>query len=159
MACWLFKSEGDVYPIDALAAEKGRRTCWDGVRNYQARNMMRDEMKKGDLALFYHSRSEPMAIMGVVEIVAEGYPDPSQFDPKSPYHDPKAEPATPRWFMVDIALRARLKRPVTLAELKEAGGFEDMPLTQKGSRLSVQPVAKKHFEAIVRLGGLDPRKL
>ncbi len=159
MKYWLFKSEGDVYPIEKLQAEKGKRTCWDGVRNYQARNLMRDEMKKGDLALFYHSRSEPIAVVGVVEIVKESYPDHTQFDPDSDYYDEKATEDAPRWMMVDIRYRAKLTRPVSLQELKEDGRFEGMMLTQKGSRLSVQPVEKKHFDAVLKLGGLDPKKL
>ena len=159
MAYWLFKSEADVYPIDALEAEKGKRTFWDGIRNYQARNLLRDDMKKGELALFYHSRSKPMAVVGVVEIVKEGYPDHTQFDPKSNYYDEKADPEDPRWYMVDIKLRAKLERPVTLQELKEDGRFDDMMLCQRGARLSVQPVTKKHFDAILKLGGLDPKKL
>lgn len=159
MQHWLFKSEGDVYPITKLAAEKGKRTCWDGVRNYQVRNMMRDEMSKGDLALFYHSRSEPMAVMGVVQIVKEGYPDHTQFDPESNYFDEKAQADDPRWYMVDIKLVAAFKTPVTLQTIKADPRFEGMPLIQKGCRLSVQTVAPEHFEAIVRMGGLDPKSL
>ena len=151
MKYWLFKSEPNVYPIEALAREKGRRTCWDGVRNYQARNLMRDEMKKGDLAFFYHSRVKPMAIVGIVEIVKEGYPDHTQFDPKNKYFDPKADPDNPRWFMVDIKLKEVFKRPITLAELKSDRKLEGLMLTAKGSRLSVQPVSRAHFDHICRL--------
>ncbi len=151
MNYWLFKSEPNVYPIDALAKETGKKTFWDGVRNYQARNIMRDEMKKGDLAFFYHSRVQPMAVVGVVEIVKEGYPDHTQFDAEDSHFDPKASKENPRWFMVDMKLKKIFKRPVTLSELKEEKKLEGLMLTAKGSRLSVQPVSKKHFEHICKM--------
>ncbi|MFT7619476.1 MAG: putative RNA-binding protein with PUA-like domain [Planctomycetota bacterium] len=151
MNYWLFKSEPNVYPIDTLAAEKGKRTFWDGVRNYQARNIMRDEMKKGDLAFFYHSRVKPMSVVGVVEIVKEGYPDHTQFDSTDSHFDPKATEENPRWFMVDMKLKKTFKRPITLTELKEDEKLDGLMLTAKGSRLSVQPVSKKHFDHICKL--------
>ena len=152
MNYWLFKSEPEAYPIEALGKEKGKKTFWDGVRNYQARNLMRDDMKKGDLALFYHSRTKLPAVVGVVEIVKEGYPDHTQFDPKSHHYDPKASSDNPRWYMVDIKLKSVFHRPVSLMELKDAKFFNGMTLTAKGSRLSVQPVQKKHFDKILELG-------
>lgn len=151
MNYWLFKSEPNVYPIETLANEKGKRTFWDGVRNYQARNIMRDEMKKGDLAFFYHSRVQPMAIVGVVEIVKEGYPDHTQFDSTDAHFDAKANEDEPRWYMVDMKLKKIFKRPITLTELKEDKKLDGLMLTAKGSRLSVQPVSKKHFDHICKL--------
>ncbi len=151
MKYWLFKSEPNVYPIEAMLKEKGKTTFWDGVRNYQARNIMRDEMKKGDLAFFYHSRVKPMAIVGVVEIVKEGYPDHTQFDAEDSHYDPKATQDSPRWYMVDIKLKEIFDRPLTLVELKAEEKLDGLALTAKGSRLSVQPVSKKHFDHICKM--------
>lgn len=151
MKYWLFKSEPNVYPIDAMLKEKGQTTFWDGVRNYQARNIMRDDMKKGDLAFFYHSRVKPMAIAGVVEIVKEGYPDHTQFDAEDSHYDPKATKDNPRWYMVDIKLKEIFDRPLTLVELKDEAKLDGLALTAKGSRLSVQPVSKKHFDHICKM--------
>ena len=145
---WLMKSEPECYSVDDLAAEKNKTTCWDGVRNYQARNFMRDDMKKGDKVLFYHSNSKPPGVAGVARIVKESYPDFTAFDPKDKHFDPKSIQESPRWFMVDIKLEKKLKRLVSLDELRKVKSLEGMVLLQKGSRLSVQPVTKKQFETV-----------
>jgi predicted RNA-binding protein with PUA-like domain len=150
---WLVKSEPDVFSFDDLLASPGRTTGWDGVRNYQARNTLRDQMKKGDLVLFYHSSTDPMAVVGVAEVVREGYPDETAFDSRSSHYDPKSKREAPTWYQVDLAARERFARPVTLAELRGTTGLEKMPLLQRGSRLSVQPVSAKEFEIVKRLGG------
>jgi len=149
---WLMKSEPDAYSIDDLANDKNKTTCWDGVRNYQARNLMRDEMKKGDLVLYYHSNAKPPGVAGVAKVVQESYPDHTQFDKESKYFDPKATLEVPRWFMVDIQLVKKFKTFLPLDELKTFKGLEGMVLLQKGSRLSVQPVTRKQYETILKLG-------
>lgn len=145
---WLFKSEPNVYGIDALAADGS--TYWDGVRNYQARNLIRDEMKPGDLVLYYHSSVKPMGVVGLAEITSEGYPDPSQFDPDEHYFDPKATPDAPRWFVVDLKFVEKFDRVVTLPEMKEDPALDGMMVTRRGARLSVQPVSAEHFDHVVR---------
>jgi predicted RNA-binding protein with PUA-like domain len=157
-AYWLFKSEPGTFSWDDLLASPRRRTFWDGVRNYQARNLLRDEMKKGDGVLFYHSSTAIPAVVGVASIVKAGSPDPTQFDGRSKYHDPKSTPEEPRWFGVEIQARRALPEPVPLARLRETRGLESMKLLQRGMRLSVQPVTRKEWEIVLRLGGLDPRK-
>ena len=149
---WLVKSEPTTFSFDDLAASPGRTTSWDGVRNYQARNFMRDGMKRGDLALFYHSSSEPAAVVGVVRIVREAYPDPTAFDKSDPHYDPKSRPEAPTWVMVDVQAVERFAHPVTLAELRKAKGLEQMALLQRGSRLSVQPVTPREFAIVRGLG-------
>ena len=151
MNYWLFKSEPDVFGIDHLMARPDQTEHWDGVRNYQARNMMRDEMQAGDLAFFYHSNCAEPGIVGVVEVVRAGYPDFTAFDPDTKYFDPKSDPENPRWYMVDVKFRRRLKRTITLAELKDRPELEGMPLVRKGNRLSVMPVAAEHWELILGL--------
>ncbi len=151
MNYWLMKSEPDVYGIEHLKKERGKRDHWDGVRNYQARNMMRDEMKKGDKAFFYHSNCKEPGIVGIVEIVKEGYPDPTAFDPEEKYYDPKSDPDNPRWYMVEIKYVRDLKRNITLAELKDCAEIEDMPLVRKGNRLSIMPVSKQQWDFILSL--------
>jgi predicted RNA-binding protein with PUA-like domain len=154
MNYWLLKSEPSVFGIDDLAARPKKTEPWDGVRNYQARNMMRDTMRRGDLAFFYHSNCEPPGIVGIMEIVREGYPDPTQFDPRSKYHDPKSDPDAPRWYLVDVRLKKRFKRMVTLAELRDqAATLGDFALLRKGNRLSVMPVEKAAWERILELAG------
>ncbi len=148
---WLMKSEPSVFSIDDLAKEPKKTAYWDGVRNYQARNFMRDEMKKGDLVLFYHSNAEPPCVAGVCEVVKEGYPDFTAFDPESKYYDPKSSDDKPRWFMVDVKLKKKFKKPVTLAEIKENKKLQKMRLVQKGNRLSVMPVEKKEFDEIIKM--------
>ena len=151
---WLVKSEPDTFSFDDLLARPDRTTRWDGVRNYQARNFMRDDMKLGDLVLFYHSSTDPAAIVGIAEVVREGYPDDTAFDRKDPHFDPKSKRDAPTWMMVDLRAREALPRPVTLAELRGVKGLEKMVLLQKGSRLSVQPVSEKEFEIVCRLAGV-----
>ncbi|NOX67292.1 MAG: EVE domain-containing protein [Chlorobi bacterium] len=146
---WLVKSEPNAYSIDDLVKDK--RTHWDGVRNYQARNFMRDDMKKGDLVLFYHSNAEPTAVVGVCEVVKEGYPDFTAFDPEAKHFDPKSKEDNPTWMMVDIKLIKKFKRPVTLKEIKEHSKLQNMRLVQRGNRLSVMPIEKKEFDLILKL--------
>lgn len=147
---WLVKSEPSAYSIDDLVKDK--KTHWDGVRNYQARNFMRDEMKIGDQVLFYHSNAEPTAVVGLCKVVKEGYPDFTAFDPEDKHFDPKSKQDNPTWIMVDIKLVKKFKRPVTLAEIKENPKLQNMRLVQRGNRLSVMPIEKKELELIVKLG-------
>ena len=147
---WLMKSEPSAYSIDDLVKDK--KTHWDGVRNYQARNFMRDDMKAGDQVLFYHSNAKPTGVVGVCEVIKEGYPDFTAFDPEDKHFDPKSKEDKPTWMMVDIKLITKLKRIVSLEEIKENSKLQDMKLVQRGNRLSVMPVAKKEFDIIVKLG-------
>ena len=149
MNYWLMKSEPDVYGIDHLKAEPGGTDHWDGVRNYQARNMMRDEMKKGDLVFFYHSNTDVPGIVGIMEVAREGYPDHTAFDPEAKYYDPKSDPDNPRWYMVDVKFKKKLKRTISLAELKEVPEIQDMPLVRKGNRLSIMPVTREQWDFIL----------
>lgn len=151
MRYWLLKSEPDSYSIDDLLAEPRKTTFWDGVRNYQARNFIRDDMRKGDLAFFYHSGAQPPAIAGVVEIVREAYPDSSAFDPKSKYFDPKSDPDNPAWFMVDVKAVEKYDEPITLPALRDVKGLDGLELLKRGSRLSVQPVSERHWKIITGL--------
>lgn len=146
---WLMKSEPTTYSIDHLKKEK--KTSWEGVRNYQARNFMQ-EMRTSDLVLFYHSNTTEPGVMGIGKICKEAYPDHTQWDKKSDYYDPKATKENPRWFMPDVCFVKKFSTPVTLTTLKSSPFFKDMLVTQRGSRLSVQPVSKKHFDKIVSLG-------
>ena len=148
---WLMKSEPHVYPWEQLL-EDGT-THWDGVRNYQARNLMRDEMRMGDLVLFYHSNCKPPHVAGVARVCKEGYPDHTAQDPSSNYFDPKATPEDPRWMMVDIEPVIELSK-VELSDLRLNPELEGMPLLRRGQRLSVQPVPPEHFEIVCRMGGL-----
>ena len=147
------KSEPSVFSIDDLAKAKAKTTCWDGVRNYQARNFMRDRMRKGDLAFFYHSSCEPAGIVGIVEIVREGYPDHTAFDRKSGHYDPKSRRDDPTWFMVDIKLKRRLENMIMLKELREHASSElsEFGLLRRGNRLSVLPVSKSEWDFILSL--------
>lgn len=149
---WLMKSEPDVFSIQDLANSKEQTTFWDGVRNYQARNFMRDEMKVGDKVIFYHSNTRPPAAVGVCEVVKEGYPDFTAFDPEDPHFDPKSDKDKPRWYMVDIKLEKLFERPVPLSEIKENPKLQNMKLVQKGNRLSVMPITKTEFNEIVKMG-------
>ena len=148
---WLMKSEPHVYPWKQLIEDGS--THWDGVRNYQARNMMRDEMSIGDLVLFYHSNCKPPHVAGIAKICKEGYPDHTAQDPSSNYFDPKATPEDPRWMMVDIEPVVELSR-VELSVLRLNPELEGMPLLKRGQRLSVQSVPPEHFEIVCRMGGL-----
>jgi len=152
MGYWLFKSEPDVFSIDHLAGAPDQTTFWDGVRNYQARNFLRDTVKKGDKVLYYHSNTEPNTVVGVCEVVREGYPDHTQFDPENDHYDPKSSPAQPTWYMVDIQLKQKFKTPVTLQAIKDNPKLSEMTLVQRGNRLSVFPVKKEEFQEIVRMG-------
>jgi predicted RNA-binding protein with PUA-like domain len=152
MRYWLIKSEPDVFSIQDLARAKGRKTSWEGVRNYQARNFLR-EMRKGDRAIFYHSNAEPPGAAGVVEVVREAYPDPSAWDPRSDYHDPKASPTNPIWSMVDVRLVTVFPREIPLGELRGSKPLAGMELLRKGSRLSVQPVTAAEYRTIEALAG------
>lgn len=149
---WLFKSEPDVFSYDDLLNAPEQTTCWEGVRNYQARNLLRDAMKVGDGVLYYHSNAKPQVIAGTAKIVRAGYPDHYQFDPEHKYFDPKAKEDDPRWFMVDIQADKPFKRQISLPELKQMPELEGMMLVKKGSRLSVQPVSKEHWQLITKLG-------
>ncbi|MHC4377013.1 MAG: EVE domain-containing protein [Planctomycetota bacterium] len=151
---WLMKSEPDVYGFDDLLAESEARTPWDGIRNYQARNFMRDDMRVGDGVLFYHSNAQPPGVAGIAEIASEAYPDPTQFDPKSKYYDPKSPKDDPRWLLVDVAPVEALPRFVTLADLKGETKLEEMLVVQRGQRLSVQPVTPAEWRLVRKMGGL-----
>jgi predicted RNA-binding protein with PUA-like domain len=149
MAYWLMKSEPDVYGIDDM--ERDGREMWDSIRNYQARNMMRDDMKIGDEVFFYHSNCKEPGIVGITRVASKPYPDPVQFDKKSRYFDPKSSTDNPRWILVDVEFVRKLSRTITLAEIKAEKSFEDMILTRKGNRLSIMPVETKHWKKILSL--------
>ena len=147
---WLFKSEPTAYSIDDLARDK--KTYWDGVRNYQARNMLRDEVQKGDLVFFYHSNAEPMAIVGVMEISKTAYVDHTAFDKNDECHyDPKSDPDNPTWVMVDVKFIEKFPQPVTRDMLRDDPTTADMMVLKKGSRLSIQPVTKAEWDAVMKL--------
>jgi predicted RNA-binding protein with PUA-like domain len=147
---WLMKSEPTVFSLNDLMKSPDKTTCWEGVRNYQARNFMRDEMKIGDLILFYHSGKNPSAV-GIARVVKEGYPDDTAWDDQSDYFDPKSTPENPIWYRVDIQFEKKFSRSLSLKELRKINGLEDMMLLKKGMRLSVQPVTKEEFDIIVSL--------
>lgn len=144
-AYWLIKSEPDVFSYADL--ERVGREPWNGIRNYQARNFLR-QMRAGDLCLFYHSNAKPPAIVGIARVVREHYPDDLQFDPQSDYYDPKSDPTAPRWSMVDVAPVERLTRALPLEEVRALPAWAESPLVQKGTRLSVLPVTAEQFEAV-----------
>jgi predicted RNA-binding protein with PUA-like domain len=152
---WLLKSEPSTFSFDDLLTAPKRQTHWDGVRNYQARNLLRDDLAKGDGVLFYHSNADPTAVVGVAKVVRAGYPDFTQFDPEDSHYDASADPEDPRWYMVDIQAVSALPQPVTLAELKSRSKLADMALVQRGQRLSVQPVRTAEWREVLRLGGLE----
>jgi predicted RNA-binding protein with PUA-like domain len=147
---WLMKVEPEAYSVDDF--EKDGETAWEGVRNYQARNLLRDDFRKGDGVLFYQSNANPTGVAALAEVSRAGYPDSSALDPKHKYHDPKSDPDNPTWYRVDIRFIERFGDVVTLAELKETPGLEDMMVTRRGMRLSVQPVSKAEFEIVRKLG-------
>jgi len=152
MAYWLMKSEPDCFSIDDLAAKPKKTAPWDGVRNYQVRNMFRDDMQPGDLAFFYHSSCDVPGIYGVMQIVSRAYPDPTQFDPKADHYDPKSKPEEPRWLLVDVKFERKLKKPVTLAQLREhEKPLKNFRLLAPGNRLSVVPVSKEHWDYVLGL--------
>lgn len=147
MNYWLMKSEPDVFSIDDL--KQVRVEPWDGIRNYQARNFMRDEMRIGDQAFFYHSNCDEPGIVGIMKVASKPYPDHTQFEPDSRYHDPKSDPDNPRWILVDVRFVRKLKRTVTLAEMRREPELEGMRLLMRGNRLSVMPVDKPHWDHIL----------
>ncbi len=153
VAYWLMKSEPHVYPYEQLV--KDGSTHWDGVRNYQARNLMRDEMKMGDLVLFYHSNFKPPHVVGIARVCQEGYPDFTAQDPNSKYFDEKATPDNPRWMMVDIEPVMELPQIIPLEDIRNNPECEGMLLIRKGQRLSVQPVEEEHFLAVIRMVGVE----
>lgn len=155
MQYWLIKSEPDVFSIHDLAKAKKKTTHWEGVRNYQARNFLRT-MKKGDLALFYHSNAEPSAVAGIAEVVREAYPDASAWDPRSAYHDPKASAENPVWSMVDVKLIEIFPRELPLDELRGVKALAGMELLRRGSRLSLHPVTPAEFRTIQSLASKRP---
>ena len=149
MAYWLMKSEPDAYSIDDL--ERDGTEPWDGIRNYQARNMMRDDMRVGDQVLFYHSSCKEPAVVGIAKVSSKPYPDPTQFDPDAKYFDEKSSPDDPRWILVDVKFVRKTKRPITLKELKQHPALADFRLNQRGNRLSIFPVSKEHWDIILGL--------
>jgi predicted RNA-binding protein with PUA-like domain len=153
MRYWLMKTEPDTFGVDDLAAAPRATTSWDGVRNYQARNMLRDEMKRQDQVFLYYSSTAVPGIVAVMEVVKEGYPDKTAFDPKDHHYDPESDPAKPRWFMVDVRLKQRLARIITLEELRKHATKElkGMVLLRPGNRLSVTPVEPAHWKFILSL--------
>ncbi|GHC51279.1 EVE domain-containing protein [Roseibacillus persicicus] len=155
MNYWLIKSEPDVFGIEEMKA--AGTEPWDGIRNYQARNFMRDEMEIGDLALFYHSNTKPPGVAGVVKVASKCYPDPTQFDKKSKYYDEKSKEDNPRWLLVDFEFVCEMPKYVSLDELKSEaeGKLEGMLTLRKGNRLSVMPLEKKHFTVVCKMGGIQ----
>ena len=149
MSFWLMKSEPEEFSIDTLRASPRGTSGWDGVRNYQARNMLRDQMKKGDQVFFYHSNCEVPGIVGIARVVREAYPDPTAFDPGNRHYDPKSDPRNPRWFQVDLKYVRRLKRTIALAELREQPVLAGLALVRRGNRLSVMPVSEAEWEYIL----------
>lgn len=152
MKYWLMKSEPDVFSFEDLRKRPNKTEPWNGVRNYQARNFMRDEMKIGDLILFYHSSCDIPGVAGIAKVSSEPYADSTQFDSKSEYFDPKATRESPRWFLVDVSFKESLKKHVPLAELKNQKKLEKMRLLMPGNRLSILPVTQEEFELIRELG-------
>ena len=150
MAYWLMKSEPSEFGIDDLSKACGAEP-WDGIRNYQARNMIRDEMKPGDQAFFYHSSCEVPGIVGIMEIATAAYPDPTAFDPADKHFDPASDPDNPRWYLVDVRFGRRLGRTIPLSELKPFPELAALPLVRRGNRLSVMPVSKGKWEFILSL--------
>ena len=149
MTYWLMKSEPNDYSIDDL--ERDGTEPWDGIRNYQARNLMRDDMQIGDEVLFYHSSCKVPAVVGIAKVASQAYPDPTQFDPKNKHFDPKSPEDNPRWLLVDVAFVRKTKRPITLKELKEHPALKDFRLNMRGNRLSIFPVDKKHWDVVLSL--------
>lgn len=156
---WLFKSEPGVFSFDDLWRAPKRATSWDGVRNYQARNLLRDEVRVGDLLLFHHSSADPSGIAGIARVLRGAEPDQTQFDPRSPGHDPRAQRAAPPWVSITIQAVARLPRFLALEELRRVPELAGMALLKRGQRLSVQPVTPREWGAILGLAGLDPRRI
>ena len=151
MKYWLMKSEPDVYSIDHLAEEVKGTAYWDGIRNYQARNFMRDDMEVGDLAFFYHSNCSEPGIVGIIEIASAAYPDHTAFDPKDKHFDPKSDKTNPRWFMVDVKLRRKFRNSLSLKDIRLEKKLSKMRLVQRGNRLSISPVTKTEWDHIIAM--------
>lgn len=150
MRYWLMKSEPDEFGIEDLKSRPQQTEGWDGVRNYQARNFMRDDMREGDLVFFYHSNTKVPGVVGIMRVSREGYPDDTAFDPKDPHYDPKSDPDKPRWYRVDVTLKRELARVIPLSEIKDhADELDGLPLVRKGNRLSVMPIDKEHWDFIL----------
>ena len=145
---WLFKTEPDAFSIDDLASRPNQTEHWDGIRNYQARNFLRDQVKLGDQVFIYHSSCKQVGIAGLAEVVKEGYPDHTQFDPDSKYHDPKSDPANPRWYMVDVKLVKKFAQILLLKEIKSIPEISEIGLVKKGHRLSIMPVSEAEFSIL-----------
>jgi predicted RNA-binding protein with PUA-like domain len=156
MRYWLFKSEPSAFSIDHLAKSPQQTAPWDGVRNYQARNSLRDDVQVGDRVFFYHSSEEPLGIFGTMEVVKAGYPDPTQFDPHSKYFDPKSPRENPRWFLVDVKYLQKFPQPVLRDQLLENKATAGMLVVQRGMRLSIQHVTAAEWKAVHRLAGVKP---
>lgn len=157
MNYWLIKSEAESFSIDDLKNAPGRKTHWDGVRNYQARNTLRDGMRKGDLVFFYHSNCPTPGIAGIAEVASSAYPDHTAFDPDDPHFDARSDPANPRWVMVDIRFKRKTRRIISLSELKQhERQLDGFTLLRRGNRLSVLPVSKKHWDFILSLEQAKP---
>jgi len=155
---WLLKSEPSVYSIDHLQQSPEQRDHWDGIRNYQARNFIRDRMQIGDLCFFYHSNCKCPGIVGIVEIVSAAYPDFTAFDPQDIHFDPKSQPSNPRWYMVDVRFQRKLSRMISLQELKQYQKLMAMPLLKRGNRLSIMPVATHEWRFILSLESVVPSR-
>jgi predicted RNA-binding protein with PUA-like domain len=151
MQYWLMKSEPRTFGIAHLQCRPNQTEPWDGVRNYQARNMMRDQMRKGDRAFFYHSNCDVPGIVGTMRIVSAAYPDPTAFDPASPYFDPKSDPEKPRWYLVDVRLQRVFKQCIPLSKLREIQALQEMALLRQGNRLSITPVSRPQWDTIMAL--------
>lgn len=151
MAKWLFKSEPECFSYAHLAASPGSKTGWNGVRNFQARNMLRDEVKQGDGVLFYHSNANPPAIAGIAQVVRESHPDPTAFDPDDEHFDPKSRQDAPTWFQVEIKAVRAIDPPIGLPDLRQIPALQDMELLRKGSRLSIQRVRPEEWDAILAI--------
>ena len=148
MAYWLFKTEPDAFSIDDFASRPNQTEPWDGVRNYQARNFLRDDIALGDFVYIYHSSCKSVGIAGVAEVVKAGYPDTTQFDPESKYFDPKSDPATPRWFRVDVKFVEKFEKVLALSDIKQMQEITELPLVKKGGRLSVMPVTEQEWQQL-----------
>ena len=151
MNYWLFKSEPSTFSIDDLEQKPSQTAPWDGVRNYQVRNFLRDNIHPGDKAFFYHSSCEVPGIVGIMEVVSEGYPDPTAWNPKSHYFDSKSTRENPRWYMVDVRLKKKFKRIISLQEIKKHPTLSKMRITRKGNRLSITPVTETEWQAVLEL--------
>lgn len=158
MAYWLFKTDASCYPIDSLMAEPDQTTGWDGVRNYQARNFLRDQVQVGDGVLFYHSNGDPPCIAGIAEVVRGAHPDPTAFDRKAQHYDPKSDASNPTWYQVSIKGIRVFNPPLALPFLKTVGELAGMELLRKGSRLSVQPVTEQEWKTILSLAKSKNRR-